>query len=113
MKNSENLRKGSNDGVVWMLPQVQAIKETSVAFNINKIIQGCFGMVGGFKMGNPAGTSIRCGSADNMVLNPTLFIFSDITRGGWNFQRENRILLYLNVFKIICMQEGHCREHAI
>ena len=75
MKNSEKLRKGSNDGVVWMLPQVQAIKETSVAFNINKMIQGCFGMVGGFKMSNPAGTSICCGSADNMLLNPTLFIF--------------------------------------
>ena len=41
MNNCGNLREGSNEVVGWMLPQFQAIKETSVALSINKIIQGC------------------------------------------------------------------------
>ena len=50
-------------------------------------------------MSDAVETSIHCGTADNMVMNPTIDDFSAITRGGWNFQGENRIPLYLNVFK--------------
>ena len=50
MNNCGKLREGSNDGVNWMLPQFQAIKETIVAFIINKMIQVCVGMVDGFKI---------------------------------------------------------------
>ena len=78
------LREGSNEGVEWMFPQFHAIKDTSVSFTINKILQVCIGNVGGFKRSDTVGTSICCGSSDNMGLNPTLDVFSAITRGGWN-----------------------------
>ena len=48
MNNSGNLQEGSNEGVDWMFPQFQEIKETSVDFSINKIIQGCVVMLDGF-----------------------------------------------------------------
>ena len=83
--NSGKLREGSNEGVDWMFPQFQAIKDTSVSFSINKMLQGCFVMVYGFKRSDAVGTSICCGYADDIVMNPTLDILSDITRGGWNF----------------------------
>ena len=82
-----------------MLPQSQEIKETTVSFTINKMLQFCIWKVGGFKRSDVVVTSIRRGSADNMVLNPTLDIFSVITCGGWNFQGEKHILIHLNVFK--------------
>ena len=41
MKNYGKLREGSNEGVDRVFPQFQAIKETSVSFSINKMIQGC------------------------------------------------------------------------
>ena len=68
-----------------MFPQFQAIKETSVAFSINKMLQGCVVMVDGFKRSDAVGTSICRGSADDIVLNPTFDILSDITCGGLNF----------------------------
>ena len=34
MKNSVKLREGSNEGVYWMLPQFQEIKDTSVDLTI-------------------------------------------------------------------------------
>ena len=49
MHNCGKLREVSNEGVDWMFPQFQAIKETSVAFIVNKILQGYDGKVGGFK----------------------------------------------------------------
>ena len=55
--------------------------------------------MGVFKRSHLVGTSVRSGSADDMILNPTLAVLSDITHDGWNFQEENRILLYLNIFK--------------
>ena len=75
MNNCGNLREGYNEGVDWMFLQFQAIKETSVDFAINKMIQGCVGMVGIFKRSDMVGMSIRCGSTDDMVLNPTLVFF--------------------------------------
>ena len=99
MNNCGKLRKGYNEGLDWRFPQFQSIKETSVAFRINKIRQGCVGMVGRFKRSDALGTSIHCCYADDIVLNPTLDDLSTITCGGWNFQSENRILLYLNIFK--------------
>ena len=93
----------SNEGVEWMFPRFQEIKGTSVAFSINKMIQGCVGMVDEFKMSDVIGISINHSSADDMVLNPTLDVLSAITRGGSNFWGENRILLYLNVFKNLYM----------
>ena len=56
-------------------------------------------MVDGFKRSYAVGTLIRHGSADDMFINPNLDVLSAITSGGWNFRGENRILLYLNVFK--------------
>ena len=55
--------------------------------------------MGVFKRSDIIGSSISCGYADDMVLNPTLDVLSSITRGGCNFQGENPILIYLNVFK--------------
>ena len=73
------------------------------------MIQGYVGMVDGFKRSDAVGTSILRGSADGMVLNPTLDVLSAITCGGWNFRGENRILLYMNVFKH-CLYEGRERQ---
>ena len=84
MNDCGKLQEGSNDNVDWMFPQFQEIKETSVAFSTNKMLQGCVGMVGGFKRCDAVGTSICCGYADDMVLNPTLDVLSAITRGGYN-----------------------------
>ena len=92
------LRKGSNEGVDWVFPQFQEIKETSVDLSINEILQGCVGMVNVFKRIYAVGTSICCGYSDDMVINPNLNILSAITHGEWNFRGENRILLYLEFF---------------
>ena len=67
-----------------MLPQFHAIKETHVAFNMNKIIQVCIGKVGVFKIIDAVGTSIHCGYADDMFMNPSLDVLYDITRDGCN-----------------------------
>ena len=83
--NCVNLREGYNDGVDWMLPQFQAIKEISVALKINKMPQDCVGKVDGFKRSDTVGMSIHCGSADDMVLNTTIDVLSAITRGGLYF----------------------------
>ena len=69
-----------------MNPQFQQIKYTSVAFTINKMLQGYVGEVDGFKRSDVVGMSICCGSADNMVMNPTLDVLSAITRAGSNFR---------------------------
>ena len=82
MNNFGKLREGCNEGVDWMFPQFQAIKETIFAFSINKMLQGCLGMVDGFKRRDAVGTPICRGSADDMVLNPTLDVLSAITCGG-------------------------------
>ena len=97
MNNCGRLLEGSNECVDWMFPQFQATKYTSVSFIINKFFQGCVGNVDGFKISDTAGTSIHSGSVDDMVLNQTLDVLSAITRGGWNFRGEHRILLYLNI----------------
>ena len=94
MNNCGKLQEGFSEGVDWILLQFQSIKWTSVAFTINKMIQGCVVMVDGFKRSDVVGASIFHGSADNMVLNPTLDFLSGITLGGWNIQGENRILIY-------------------
>ena len=49
MHNCGKLWEVSNEIVDWMLPQFQTIKETSVAFIINKMLQICDGKVGVFK----------------------------------------------------------------
>ena len=86
MKICGKLREGSNEGVYRMFLQFQAIKETSVSFRINKMLQICVGMVNEFKSSDAVGMSIRHGSADDMVLNSNLDVLYDITRGGWNFR---------------------------
>ena len=113
MNNCVKLREGFNEGVDWMLPQFQEIKDISVAFTINKMLQCCVGKVGVFKRSATIGSSIICGFGDDMVLNPILDVLSSITRGGCNFQGENSILLYLNVIKIFCIQEGYCRDNVV
>ena len=73
-----------------MFPEFQAIKDTSVAFI-------CVGKVGRFKRSDTEIISICCGSADDMVLNPTLDVFSVIPFGSWNLWGNNHILIYLNI----------------
>ena len=58
-----------------MFPQFKTIKETSVAFTINKMIQGSVGNVDGFKTSDAVGTPIHHGSADGMVLIPYIDVF--------------------------------------
>ena len=48
------------------------------------MLQGCVGMLDIFKSSDALGTPIRRGSADDMVLNPTLDVLSAITHGGCN-----------------------------
>ena len=48
MNNCRKVPEVSNEGVYWMLPQFQKIKDTSVDFTINKMLQGCVTNVGGF-----------------------------------------------------------------
>ena len=50
MNNYGTVQEDSNDGVDWVSPQFQAIKGTSVAFNINKILQGWVGKLKIFKV---------------------------------------------------------------
>ena len=99
INNCGKLQEGSNGGVDWMFPQFHAIKETIVSFTVHKMLQGCVGKVGKFKRSDVIGTSICSGSVDNMVLNPTVDVFSAITSGGWYLREDNCILLYLNAFK--------------
>ena len=46
------------------------------------------------------------GSEDDMVLNPTLAVLSDITCGGWYFIGVNRTLLYLKFASIFVYRKG-------
>ena len=85
MKNFGKLWKGYNEDVDWMFPHFHSIKYTSVSFSVNKMLQVCVGMVDGFKNSDAVGKSIYRGSEDDMVLNSTLDVFSDITLGGWKF----------------------------
>ena len=48
------------------------------------MLRVCVGNVGGFKISDVVGTSICRGSADYMVMNPTIDVFSAITHGGWD-----------------------------
>ena len=59
----------------WMLPQFQAIRNTSVAIIINNILQFWVRKVDRFRSIYKVGTSTYCGSTDNMVLNPTVDVF--------------------------------------
>ena len=99
MNNCEKLQEVSNESVDWMLPKFQSIKDTSVDLTIIKILQGCVGKAEIIKTSDAVGTSILRGSADDIVLNPTLDVLSVITLGGWNLQGDNHILIDLNVFK--------------
>ena len=84
MNNCVKVREGSYEGSEWMFPQFQAIKDNSVAFSINIMLQVWVEKVGGFKISDALGMSIYHGYTDDMVLKPTLDVLSDITRGGWN-----------------------------
>ena len=66
-----------------MFPQFKAIKETSVTFTTDKILQGCLGMVDTFKSSDVVLKSICHGSIENMVLNITLGALSTITTFKW------------------------------
>ena len=76
-----------------MLPQFQAIKNSSVSFTIDKMIQVCSGKVDIFKRSDIAETSIHCDSSDAVVMNTTLDVLLAITLGVWNLPGENRILI--------------------
>ena len=85
MNNCGKLREGSNEGFHYMFPQFQSIKLTSVAFTINKMLQGCVGMVGGFKRSDSVETPIYRDYVDDMVINTTLDVLSAITRGAYYY----------------------------
>ena len=99
VKNYGKLHEGSNEGVDWILPQFRAIKDTSAAFTINKMLQYCSGKWGIIKSINALGTSIHHGSAYDMAFNSTLDVLSAIPSGGWNFRGQNHIMIYLKVSK--------------
>ena len=75
MENCGKVREGYIGGADWIFPQFQAIKDNSVVLTINKILHDCVGKVGGFKISDAVGTSIRLDSEYDMVLNPTLDFF--------------------------------------
>ena len=75
------------------------------------MLQVCVGILDVFKRSDAIGTSICRGSADDIFINPILDVFSDITCGSWNFQGENHILLYLNVFNN-CLYAGKSLQVA-
>ena len=98
MENCQMLLEGSNDVVDWMLPQFQPIKDTSIYFTINKMIQVFVGNVDGFKSSDAVGTSIYHGSMDDMFINPALNVLSAITYGDCNFRGKNHIMIHLKIF---------------
>ena len=98
MQNFGKVREGSNEGVKWMFQQFQAMKETSVDLNVNKMFQVCLGKVEVLKRSESEVTSIISGSIDNMVLNKTFDVLSIVTCVGWYLKENNYILLYMNVF---------------
>ena len=49
MNNCGNVQEVSNGYVVWMYPQFQEIKDTSIDFIINKMLQACVGKMKFFK----------------------------------------------------------------
>ena len=59
---------------------------TSWAGTRHKILQVCARKVGGLKRSDKVGASFCRGSADNMILNTTLDVWSEITRGGSNLR---------------------------
>ena len=113
MNNFVKLHEISNEGVEWMFQQFQSTKDTNLALTINKMLQVCVGKLGIFKSIDVVGTSIRCGYAYDMVMNTTLGVLPTITSGGWNFQGDNRILIYLNFSNIVCVQEESCRKKMV
>ena len=65
-------------------------------------------------MSDAVGTSNNFVYEEDMVMNPTLDILSDITRDGWNLRRDNRILLYLNIPKnVLCARRAFQGEHDV
>ena len=99
MKYCGNLWEGVNEGVYLMCAQLKAIKDTSVTFTINDMLQGCAGKMYWFETSDGVEKSIYHGYVDDMVLNTTLDILSVITHGVWNLQEEKRILIYMNILK--------------
>ena len=99
VENCEKVLEVSNDVVDWVLPQFQPIKDTSVYFTINKMIQVCAGKVDEFKRIDALGTSIYHGYTYDMFINPALNVFSTITYVGCNFRGKNHIMIHLNFFK--------------
>ena len=86
VNNFGKVREVFNGGGEYILPQSQAIKETSFVLTINKMLRDCVGKVGRFKISDAVVASIRRSYSDNMVLNPGLDILSIITHHGLNFQ---------------------------
>ena len=64
-----------------------------------------------FQISDTVGTSISCGSADEMVLNPTFDVLSVINRGGCKSPGENHTLIHLKLFKH-CLYGGRKLQGA-
>ena len=75
--NCGKVLEGSNKGIDWILPEFYKMKEMSVSFTINTMLQGCAGNVDGFKISDNVGTAIWSGSETHMVPNTTLDFFSN------------------------------------
>ena len=69
------------------------------------MIQFCVDKVDELNRSNELGTSMGLSYEDDMVLNPSLYVISAITCGGWKSTGESCLLLYLNYFKH-CLYEG-------
>ena len=82
MNNCGKVWEVSNGGADWIFPQFQSIKETGIVLTINKMVWVCVGELGRFKISDAVGTSIRRGSTNDMVLNPTIGVLSAINHGS-------------------------------
>ena len=78
--------------------------------NIHQMPQGCVWKVVGLNISDPVVTSTWSGSVNDMVLNPSVYVLSDITRTGWNFYRRHSYTDLSTLFQKKPTEEGHCRE---
>ena len=65
-----------------MLPQFQINKDNRVALTINTIIQRFVEKMKEFKRNDLVGMLIHHDSEDDIVMNRTINVLSNITRGG-------------------------------
>ena len=112
MNNCVNIREGSNKGVDWVFSWFQAIKDISVAFAINEIIQGYVGKIEGFKnifMWQECQSSVVLQKIW-LWIQILIFCLSSLLMVGICKERTKYYSIWF-FSRTVCMQERHCREH--